>query len=880
MADKSWPGSVPVYTDQGFSCQASIVGLAFGTIHSLSSGALLVLDFRFPDLPFSTNRLKYVEVKTKIIPQSTKPAFCRIDDLAPRGVFSFDSVDEDAKITTESDVGSEVTSTQAIIDIGGKFQRSDPGLHDKYGIVLQGGLSQSGNYPMADSATWRLFKEKNVYKPGVPSFLRTVMLVQLLDDFPRLSVEVTINAAVKSVNPFSVKRLQNVVPAVFDIDTEPSRGEYWRPRQDLKILFNKIKKELRHMYDQEPDKPFRASGKSEPGVSSSPLKNILRFPSYVSCPFGMDLSRELGIEYIAQKLTRNNNIISRIKEATSTEDIGLSRPREFYKGSLDKDTITSLESARTDFLEGLTFDISYCLLDDITEHVVSEFDTEGEETHLGSTLDARGVKGSKGYIQGILDSTTQVTKDIELAAGKPDPMGKVNFMKFRDDLMDFLFGGQSHSYLLGRLYAFARRRPELQLRDLLTSWSAPNHEYHGYVSRYKLFNLVAELQYTRLSEIRFEECERLGPVLDAVRRCQDTVELWTGEAWDWWPLPQCLRPLKEGEARLRWKCGCGEERWAVIPTPLEQSLREMINSLPQSNLPTNNVRSPAATHKGGRSASTLNQNTASPTQPPGKNQHPLRASGSSSTNTIQTGQRSQAVFGRTYPFSHLVLFVVKRGLYHRLAQIGVMGLSSHDFFRIMRKEYFHLRGFIRSWFSIWRYSHCDFYMCEKIEDYEFVTRQEHVFPEATNHDYEYRPRPMGNIPPVSEHEFRLRFYACHDPRPQQSLLHRYHKCKKFGCHTHNALHLFPKKKTRLEEAGDTREMFWGIYARERISFSWVLGYNLFCLLPMLAFFIAWILPRGRGADLQNPSIPLSIMMGMLSLFWSLFLSSLQFGKPR
>ncbi|KAI1476419.1 hypothetical protein F4774DRAFT_428024 [Daldinia eschscholtzii] len=879
MADKSWPGSVPVYTDQGFSCQASIVGLAFGTIHSLSSGALLVLDFRFPDLPFSTNILKYVEVKTKVIPQSTKPAFCRIDDLAPRGVFGFAGEDEDAKITTESDVRSEVTSTQAAIDIGGRFQRLDPENYDKYDILLQADLSRSGNYPMTDSATWQL-EEKRIYRNRIPSFLRTLILVQLLDDSPRLSVEVTINAVVENVNSHFTKRLQNIIPAVFDVNTKPSRGKSRSRRQDLKILFNKIKGELRHMYDQEPDNHFRASGNSEPGDASSPSRNTSIFSPFIPCPFGTALSRELGIEYVAQKLMINNNIISRIREATSTEDIELPRPREFYKGSLDEDAMTPSGSARTDFLEGLTFDISYCLLDDITEHVVSEFDAESEETCLGPTLDTRRAKRPKGYIQGILNSTARVTKDIELAGGDSDSTGKENLEKFHDGITGFLFGGKTYRYLLKQLRTFINRRSKSQPRDLLTSWSASNHEYHGYVSRYKLFNLVAELQYIRLSEIRFEECERLSPVLDAMRRCQDTVELWTGETWDWWPLPQCLRPLKEGEVRLRWKCGCGEERWAVIPTPLEQSLREMINSLPQSNLPTNNVRSPAATHKGGRSASTLNQNTASPTQPPGKNQHPLRASGSSSTNTIQTGQRNQAVFGRTYPFSHLVLFVVKRGLYHRLAQIGVMGLSSHDFFRIMRKEYFHLRGFIRSWFSIWRYSHCDFYMCEKIEDYEFVTRQEHVFPEATNHDYEYRPRPMGNIPPVSEHEFRLRFYACHDPRPQQSLLHRYHKCKKFGCHTHNVLHLFPKKKTRLEEAGDTREIFWGIYARERISFSWVLGYNLFCLLPMLAFFIAWILPRGRGADLQNPSVPLSIMMGMLSLFWSLFLSSLQFGKPR
>jgi hypothetical protein len=51
-------------------------------------------------------------------------------------------------------------------------------------------------------------------------------------------------------------------------------------------------------------------------------------------------------------------------------------------------------------------------------------------------------------------------------------------------------------------------------------------------------------------------------------------------------------------------------------------------------------------------------------------------------------------------------------------------------------------------------------------------------------------------------------------------------------------------------------------------------------LPLLIFFVAWVVPSGPGTDLQNPSVPFSIMATMLSLFWSLFLSSLQFGKPR
>jgi hypothetical protein len=136
---------------------------------------------------------------------------------------------------------------------------------------------------------------------------------------------------------------------------------------------------------------------------------------------------------------------------------------------------------------------------------------------------------------------------------------------------------------------------------------------------------------------------------------------------------------------------------------------------------------------------------------------------------------------------------------------------------------------------------------------------------------------MINIPPISEHEFEKRFYACHKPRP---LLHLHHKCNRPGAHSSDILKFLPKKRTELEEAGDKREDFWGIYACESISLRWVIFYNLICISPLLAFFVAWVIPKGHVSDLQNPSIPVSMMASMLSLFWSVFISSLPFRKRR
>lgn len=113
---------------------------------------------------------------------------------------------------------------------------------------------------------------------------------------------------------------------------------------------------------------------------------------------------------------------------------------------------------------------------------------------------------------------------------------------------------------------------------------------------------------------------------------------------------------------------------------------------------------------------------------------------------------------------------------------------------------------------------------------------------------------MSLIPPISEHEFRSRFYACFK---SGSIRHWYHKCK--ALNNNDILGFFPKKKTILEEEGNKREDFWGIYAREMISFRLILFYNILCVSPMLVVFSILILPTGYTTDLQNPSVPLTMM---------------------
>jgi hypothetical protein len=143
-----------------------------------------------------------------------------------------------------------------------------------------------------------------------------------------------------------------------------------------------------------------------------------------------------------------------------------------------------------------------------------------------------------------------------------------------------------------------------------------------------------------------------------------------------------------------------------------------------------------------------------------------------------------------------------------------------------------------------------------------------------NPDYHYAPKPMSDMPPISAHEFYRRFYFYCQPR---SLLHWHIRCRQIRGHCREVLDLLPKKVSELEESGDQRETFWGIYAREIVCLRWVLFYNSLCILPLVWFFFMWTFKWGRNHDLQGAAIPISVMLSMLSVFWSLFLGSLRFG---
>ena len=156
---------------------------------------------------------------------------------------------------------------------------------------------------------------------------------------------------------------------------------------------------------------------------------------------------------------------------------------------------------------------------------------------------------------------------------------------------------------------------------------------------------------------------------------------------------------------------------------------------------------------------------------------------------------------------------------------------------------------------------------EKIGSNEIISREDSI-PSPDDLMYQYMPKPIEHMPPISEHEFRRRFYTCYYRCSlwKAMLLNAFHRCST-GCKQAGVLSRIPKKTWRLEENGDAREFFWGILAVEGISFLMVSIYHLLILIPGLVFWFLWLFYWGHSGDLQNASIPFLALLACLPLFW-------------
>lgn len=126
-------------------------------------------------------------------------------------------------------------------------------------------------------------------------------------------------------------------------------------------------------------------------------------------------------------------------------------------------------------------------------------------------------------------------------------------------------------------------------------------------------------------------------------------------------------------------------------------------------------------------------------------------------------------------------------------------------------------------------------------------------------DYHYAPRAGVRNPPISPHLFQTLFYACHSPCTWPFP----HDCipspeKKVN------LARIPKRNKTFE--GDESSPIWGFETVFAVSFSYVLAYHCVMVAGPFIFWGLWL--KYHPDDLQNASVPVTIVIGALSLFWS------------
>jgi hypothetical protein len=123
-------------------------------------------------------------------------------------------------------------------------------------------------------------------------------------------------------------------------------------------------------------------------------------------------------------------------------------------------------------------------------------------------------------------------------------------------------------------------------------------------------------------------------------------------------------------------------------------------------------------------------------------------------------------------------------------------------------------------------------------------------------------RTTTEIPPIQQHEFEYAFLPYCGP---SCILSPLHDCVQPRA-GRLALKRIPKRKRALLLKLDTREEAWGIQAHHKPHALIVFLYHVLMSAGTFAFWIYW--QRTHPGDLQNATVPLTVVAVLISLFWS------------
>ncbi|OQO12890.1 hypothetical protein B0A48_02354 [Cryoendolithus antarcticus] len=367
-----------------------------------------------------------------------------------------------------------------------------------------------------------------------------------------------------------------------------------------------------------------------------------------------------------------------------------------------------------------------------------------------------------------------------------------------------------------------------------------------------------------------------------------SIERAMGEQWGWWPLADPKRTGPPAFSRLTWPYLCGAYEYIDVPVKTADALREVLRNAPlfmedpllhdstaSTKIPTLAAASGSAAHATKAASSTTQTSTTSKAATGAQSSSTPQQVSSSTSQTKPGTPNKQATATTAQPPINLryVYFCTETGLSGGTFKYSVIKthLLEHDpqFFQQLKKEYIDSRGSVREWFSWWRYDHCEFYQFQKFAS-ELSEPVVVGFPSETDPDYDFQPSPLkphSRPPygPILKSEYRHRFYTSCTSCHSWHILHQQRKNAYNQADT-SRIRVLPKRKQEVDMTDSESEVFWGIIARERRGFAWVLAYGCLANAPGVVFFFLWLFSWGHASDLQNAAIPLTISMCLTLTF--------------
>ncbi|KAF2650593.1 hypothetical protein K491DRAFT_761638 [Lophiostoma macrostomum CBS 122681] len=407
---------------------------------------------------------------------------------------------------------------------------------------------------------------------------------------------------------------------------------------------------------------------------------------------------------------------------------------------------------------------------------------------------------------------------------------------------------------------------------------------------FMLMFLPTELRHVLLSIPKSQIRLSRKPDSSMVNRIQTWIEDVTQVQWNWYPLESSTRKLQEGESRLYWRCTCGVRQWSTISaehSELVTKTLELSDSEPQmsywcairrkrrqvsewsianlwgcSPAPTSVAISSAAQ----RYTPSGNAHTSPASVTARSNLNPAQqGTASSTTNQCAVSTQNQAQRSTTNirnKKQSYILFGVQ-GSRKTLTPSEVFvndQTTDASVFQRLKTRYRIDRGWLRLWFSIWRLEYCEVVKFNRLALDRMVREHKDLPADVV---YEYTPRvgqPEARNPPIGPHLFQTLFYTC--PSPCKWPLP--HDCLQ-PPNGDQHLRRIPKRLQCFQN--DQTSPICGLETVFAVSFAYVLVYHLLMVAIPFGVFGWWVTTH-TGGDLQNASVPVTIALGALSLFWS------------